>query len=85
MKCWKCKSTVRAKKVEHHVKVSGVEITGELKAQVCKGCDEETVALEELSRFELAAAAELARNGVATGEAFKFIRKALGLRAADVG
>lgn len=41
--------------------------------------------LAELGRFELLAAAALARHGVCTSEAFKFIRKSLGMRATDLG
>lgn len=84
-KCTKCGARMRAAKVEHRLEVSGVELVGELKAHVCGSCGEETTELEQLGRFEVAAAAELARNGVCTGEAFKFIRKALGMRAADAG
>lgn len=38
----------------------------------------------ELGHFELAVAEKLAGLGIRTGEAFKFMRKALGLRAVDL-
>lgn len=84
-KCTKCGARMRAAKVEHRLEVSGIELAGELKGQVCGECGEESIELTELARFELGTAAALAGVGVCTGEAFKFIRKALGMRAADVG
>ncbi len=85
MKCGKCGGRTRRKRVTHTLTVSGVELTGEVAQDACAKCDEATMELAELGRFEVAAAAALARHGVCTGESFKFIRKTLGMRAADVG
>jgi DNA-binding transcriptional regulator YiaG len=62
-----------------------VELRGIVKTDICPKCDASTMDLAELASFELRAAAALALNGVCTGEAFRFMRKALGMRAADVG
>jgi DNA-binding transcriptional regulator YiaG len=86
MKCVKCQGKrSRKAKVAHSVTVSGVKISGELAAEICSACGAEQIDLVELEGFELRAAAALAAHGVCTGEAFKFMRKALGMRALDVG
>jgi DNA-binding transcriptional regulator YiaG len=85
MKCTKCGTRTRRRRVAHSVTVSGIELQGEVTEDACPSCGYATMPLSELQRFEGLAAAALARHGVATGEAFKFIRKALGMRATDVG
>src|SRR5688500_12104942 len=85
MKCTKCGAETRSKRVEHSITVSGVKVSGDLQAEGCMGCDASVLDLHELARFELLVAAALATHGVCTGESFRFVRKALGMRAADVG
>ncbi|MEY4515558.1 MAG: hypothetical protein RLZZ450_7680 [Pseudomonadota bacterium] len=86
MKCVKCGGKRSKKgKVAHAVTISGVKINGDLAGEICSACGEDQVDLAELESFELRAAAALAVHGVCTGEAFKFMRKALGMRATDVG
>jgi putative zinc finger/helix-turn-helix YgiT family protein len=66
----------------HEFTVSGVKfVVEELPAEICASCNESYVTDEDLSRAELTIAAELARRGVRTGEAFRFMRKALGLKS----
>jgi putative zinc finger/helix-turn-helix YgiT family protein len=84
MKCPKCGTRTKRIKAEHSLSVSGVELRGEVIDDTCPACGYATMAASELERFELNAAAALASHGVCTGEAFRFIRKALGMRAADV-
>ena len=45
----------------------------------CARCGEEVVEFGVLGMFDLAIAADLARSGPATGDAFRFMRKAIGL------
>jgi putative zinc finger/helix-turn-helix YgiT family protein len=71
--------------VEHEFSISGVRVKGSLPATICPECGENTVEADALSALELAAAHALAKSAVRTGEVFRFMRKALGLRAADVG
>jgi DNA-binding transcriptional regulator YiaG len=70
--------------VTHSLTVSGVELKGEVAEDVCPKCGYASMELGELGQFELRVAAALAIHGVCTGEAFKFIRKALQMRATDV-
>jgi putative zinc finger/helix-turn-helix YgiT family protein len=66
----------------HEFTVSGVKFVVEgVPAEICEACGESFVSLEALERAELTIAAELARRGVRTGEAFRFMRKALGLKS----
>src|SRR2546427_9414640 len=51
--------------------------------QVCANCHEAYLEPGALARFEKRAALELARAGVQTAEAVRFMRKALGLRGQD--
>jgi DNA-binding transcriptional regulator YiaG len=66
------------------LEVSGIRFAGELAAKLCDACNEALLSAAELERFELAVAERLAALGVRTGESFKFMRKALGLRAVDL-
>ncbi len=50
----------------------------------CEGCDETYIAAEEAMRFDLRVARELGSRGAATGETFRFVRKALGMQADDL-
>jgi YgiT-type zinc finger domain-containing protein len=53
-------------------------------AMKCGKCGEGFFELADLSRADLLAAAELANRGIQEGAAFRFMRKAAGLRGADV-
>lgn len=66
--------------------VSGMRFDDTVAAKVCfaDACGEAIVDCEVLVRSELWVASELSRHGVRTGEAFKFMRKALGLRGTDL-
>ncbi len=53
-------------------------------ARRCSACDELHVDGAVVRRFHLAVGCELANLGVRTGEALRHMRKALGLRAAEL-
>jgi putative zinc finger/helix-turn-helix YgiT family protein len=65
------------------LKIGEHTIRASINAELCRKCDEAYFANEDLKRFELLAAIVLVSRGAVGGEAFKFIRKALGIRAAD--
>lgn len=67
-----------------HLDVAGHVFTTSLPALTCEACGESTIAGPELQRFERAAARALAERGNAGGEAFRFMRKAIGLAANDL-
>jgi putative zinc finger/helix-turn-helix YgiT family protein len=64
--------------------IAGVTFTGHLAAQKCEICGETIVSGEVGKRFDLELAGRLAGLGLIAPEAFKFMRKALGLRASDL-
>jgi len=76
---------MQAGSTEHSRKVAGVTFAVELPAWLCGACDESLVDLGDLERFELRVAKWLADAGTRTPETFRFMRKALRLRAIDLG
>lgn len=64
--------------------ISGVRFMVEVQSVLCESCGSRLYGDEALEKAELAVAIELGARGVRTGEAFKFIRKAIGMRATDL-
>ena len=84
-KCAQCGGTaLRETRSTEHRTVAGVEFTAEVDALQCDKCGETYVDDKALEQVELAIAAELGRLGRLNGEAFKFMRKAVGLRGIDL-
>jgi putative zinc finger/helix-turn-helix YgiT family protein len=85
MKCPSCGGEKwKTRAVPQAVDVSGQKFKADLAATVCSKCGDPIVSHEELARFEVAVVSELARVGAHTGEAIKFMRKAIGLPAAEL-
>ncbi|MBL8605566.1 MAG: helix-turn-helix domain-containing protein [Myxococcales bacterium] len=82
--CVKCNGALSATEVREEVRVAGATFAGLVRARRCDGCGEVYIAAEDAMRFDLRVARELGIRGAATGEAFKFMRKALAMRAADL-
>lgn len=84
-RCTNCESTeLRDGTTEERLKVGEVAFVAELPALVCQKCGETFVGLGDMERFDLAVARWLTSEGHRTAEAFRFVRKALGMRAADL-
>jgi hypothetical protein len=64
--------------------IEGRTFAAKVSMTSCSSCDDSRVPLEELERFELAVAAQLAKAGARSGEALTFMRKAIGLLASDL-
>jgi putative zinc finger/helix-turn-helix YgiT family protein len=85
-RCVECgKTGLRKEPVRHSMTVGTYSVTGELDAQKCRHCGAVYFASEVVRQFEQLAARRLAEIGAHSGETFKFMRKTLGLRAADLG
>jgi putative zinc finger/helix-turn-helix YgiT family protein len=70
----------------HTVKIGDVEVVfREVPVSRCSSCKETIFDGPFMERVELYAADELARSGAVSPDGFKFMRKALGLRAEDLG
>jgi putative zinc finger/helix-turn-helix YgiT family protein len=66
------------------VTVGGRTFTTDVPALRCDACGKTYLDGPSLEAFELAVARELATLGPATWETFRFMRKTLGMRAADL-
>lgn len=64
--------------------VGGRTFTTDVPALRCEACGKTYLDGPSLEAFELAVARELATVGPATGETFRFMRKSIGMRAADL-
>lgn len=86
MRCVQCgnQQGLRRATIAEERTVAGVTFLAELEAEVCGACGESYVHGNVLEKFELAIAAELAKLGRCTPEAFKFMRKVLAMRAIDL-
>jgi len=65
--------------------VAGVPFARKMRVQKCSTCGEIYLPAGALGAFELSAALALARSGARKPDALKFMRKAAGLRATDLG
>jgi hypothetical protein len=79
--CAKC----GAAEIPETLEVAGVTFTGAVAGWRCAACSTTYLDGPAFGRFELATAARLLDAGVHAGEVLKFARKALGLRAAELG
>lgn len=83
-KCVKCESALSPTEVSQEVTLAGATFAGKVAAHQCEACGEIYIAAEDALRFDLRVARELGSWGTATGEAFRFLRKALGMRTSDL-
>jgi len=83
-RCVKCKGQLKSVQAEDAIPVGEHEVTVTMPAKRCGACGEIYFEGKDLERAELAVASQLLNLGVATGAAFRFMRKALGLRAVDL-
>ncbi len=82
--CVGCKTGKLARvRVMDSIKVGGHAFSAELPALRCEHCDLVSFDGPALEGFELRVAVELARAGESTGAAMRFMRKTVGLRAAE--
>lgn len=84
MKCIQCGNTKLKQATEkHYVVVSRIRFVAQLPVTECSKCGESYMDHEVLAVFERAVARRLAERGPATGETFRFMRKAIGLPAKE--
>jgi putative zinc finger/helix-turn-helix YgiT family protein len=85
-KCNRCKAeTVEAVEIEEQFVFGDFTVTVRgLPASRCNSCGSQVIAGLALKEAEEAAAQQLARTSIVTGETFRFMRKVLGLPAKEV-
>lgn len=83
--CYNCQSELLIQKTPTEtLEIAGYVFTAQLPSLVCEACGEGSYAGEDLHRFELAAARKLAEIAEPSGEAARFLRKSIGLKAIDL-
>jgi YgiT-type zinc finger domain-containing protein len=80
-RCIHCKVPMQQGETTLEETVAGREFTVTVPALVCPACGEVYLEAAEMKKYELSIARELALHGPPTGEAFLFMRKALGMPA----
>jgi DNA-binding transcriptional regulator YiaG len=85
MKCANCGEPLLTKAFEkHRIDVAKTLFVGRLPVLRCDGCGEWIVLAGAVDAFERRIASHLAQYGPATGETFRFMRKAIGAPARSV-
>lgn len=83
-RCGRCDGLLVSRKVDVSRDVGDHVFIAALPARHCRACGETSYEAVILQRFDLHVANRLAEAGVGSGAAFRFMRKALGLRAVDL-
>lgn len=85
LRCASCRvGRLRKTRAVDHLTIASHTFSARLPALRCASCGEHFFDAQGLARFELRIAVSLARSGVASGEAMRFLRKVAGMRAADL-
>jgi len=85
MQCLSCnQGTMRPSTVEIRREVEGRAFVASVDGRKCTACGAASFKGTDLARFDGAVAAALAGSGETSGEAFRWMRKALDLRAIDI-
>ena len=84
-RCVQCgKAAVTEADVKLQRRIAGRVFVTTVLGSRCGACGEDYVMAPDLQRFELLTARTLAEAGQSSGAAFKFMRKAMGLKATDL-
>lgn len=83
-KCTNCGERVKRGMVNKTMTLEGVTVSADIPSWTCPKCSEVYYAGATAANFELVAAAMFGSLGIATGPVFRYMRKALGMRAADL-
>lgn len=84
-RCVECQSReLVAAETEERLEVAGKTFAAVVPATRCTDCGATYLTYDTMGVLELGAAGELARHGEVSAEAFKLMRKALGMRAVEL-
>jgi DNA-binding transcriptional regulator YiaG len=83
-KCASCAGLLTASRKRQVQRVAGREFIVTVAASTCRGCGSIFLENDSLQRADLEVACELARHGPPRGEAFRFLRKTMGMRGLDL-
>ena len=82
--CIHCRGPLVDSKQVLERQVAGRTFTSTVPVMACPKCDEVYIGSDDGKKFSLAIAEDLALNGPPSGEAFRFMRKALGMPAVAI-
>ena len=80
-KCPSCGGTLAASRKRQTQSVGGRDFVVTVATEACRACGSVFLENASLQRAQIEIACEVARHGPVSGEAFRFLRKALGIRA----
>jgi putative zinc finger/helix-turn-helix YgiT family protein len=80
-KCPSCGGTLAASRKRQTQSVGGRDFVVTVATEACRACGSVFLENTSLQRAQIEIACEVARHGPVSGEAFRFLRKALGIRA----
>jgi YgiT-type zinc finger domain-containing protein len=83
-RCVECKGRLRPARTEEVITLGEHRIALTVPARRCASCGETYIAGSVAERADLVVASRLLNLGIASGAAFRFLRKALGVRALDL-
>src|SRR5437773_3600547 len=85
MRCVECGNEQMVSGTERESRsVAGHTFVADMPAYICERCGESVIDYASLHCFNIAIAGKLAELGASSGEAFKFMRKAIGMKAAEL-
>ncbi len=84
IRCPKDQGELKKLRKETSQTVAGHTFSKHVPAQECRKCGEIYYEAEVLGRFELEVAAALAEAGITSGEAIRWMRKAVGIGSGDL-
>ena len=80
--CSRCdREKIVAIQLDDTLEVCGHTFTAQLPAEKCEACGQVVIQGHDVRLFELRVAVEIAKAGLRTAEAFKYLRKAVGMEA----
>jgi DNA-binding transcriptional regulator YiaG len=83
--CSRCdRNRLVAIHLDDTLEVCGHSFTAQLPAEKCEFCGQVVIQGHDVRLFELRVAVEIAKAGLRTGESFKYLRKAVGMEAANL-
>src|ERR1700694_2196802 len=84
-RCASCRNgALKSVQAEDEIVVGGAHFVGLLPGRRCQSCGETFFDSSVVRSFELVVAQVLGRQGLRSGEVFRFMRKALGMTAVEL-
>jgi DNA-binding transcriptional regulator YiaG len=83
--CNRCNRETVPMQIDDSLEACGHTFTAQLPADKCNSCGQIAIQGHDVKLFELRVACEIAKAGIRNGEAFKLLRKAVGMDPSHLG